>query len=759
MSTKTKAQLLVEIKALKKRLTELQAVEAEFQRENEISQQQMLLESEDKFQILFNNAPDAYYMSDTNGTLIDGNLAAEEITGYKREELIGSSFLKKGLLSTDQIPKVSKLLLRNKTGYSTGPDELILTRKNGTKVSIEIRTKPVQIMGKKVILGIARDITKRVLVEQALRESEEKYQKTFMASPYSMTITNIKTGKFVDVNDVFVRDTGYMRQEVIGKTASEINLIRNPEDRQRMYEIVAEKGCVRDFEIISRHKNGSDVISLISTDLIELNGVPHFVTTGNNITDSKKAKRELDDSNLRYRSLFESAYDSFLIMRGEKFIDCNRNALVLFQRDREFIVGKHPYDPQLSPEYQPDGQKSKSKAKKLISLAYQDIPQEFEWVHLRSDGSSYFAEIRLNSVEISGEKLLFVAHRDITERKQAEQVLHRYKSIVSTSTDMLALLDKQYKYLAANKAYLEAFNLTTEELIGNTVTEVFGEKIFNTVIKPNANSCFDGEEVNYQDWFDFPAHGRQYMYIKYYPYYGEDNKIMGFVVNGRNITERKRAQVERIRNEVRYRKLFENAQDGLIIIDIDGTIKAANSAACDMYGYQHEELIGLSAKKLVHPDFHQEIETFIQTTRNEENYISHTVDVRKDGSTFYTEVHGSSYTFEDEQHLLAVIRDITEQKQSQDVLLMEKKKAQKYLDIARVMMLALNEKGEITLVNQKGNQILGYQEGELIGVSWFETVVPERIRKEVRQVFRKLMAGDIEPVEFYENPVLTKSGV
>ena len=90
-----------------------------------------------------------------------------------------------------------------------------------------------------------------------------------------------------------------------------------------------------------------------------------------------------------------------------------------------------------------------------------------------------------------------------------------------------------------------AFKLTPKQLIGNTVTKVFGEKFFNTIIKPNADRCLGGEEINYQDWFDFPAHGRRYMDVTYYPYYGEDNMIMGFVVNGRNITERKQTEEER----------------------------------------------------------------------------------------------------------------------------------------------------------------------------------------------------------------------
>jgi len=141
-------------------------------------------------------------------------------------------------------------------------------------------------------------------------------------------------------------------------------------------------------------------------------------------------------------------------------------------------------------------------------------------------------------------KYLLLTLNDLTERKNAQKILHQYKHIVSSSTDMLALLDQQFHYFAANNAYLEAFELDPEQIIGMTVAEVFGEKFFETVIKPHAIRCLGGEEVNYQDWFDFPAQRRRYMHVTYFPYYNEDNEIMGFVANGRDITEQNRTQEE-----------------------------------------------------------------------------------------------------------------------------------------------------------------------------------------------------------------------
>ena len=135
-------------------------------------------------------------------------------------------------------------------------------------------------------------------------------------------------------------------------------------------------------------------------------------------------------------------------------------------------------------------------------------------------------------------------HLDITRSIQAAEVLHQYKHIVSSSTDMLAFMDRQYNYVTVNEAYSEAFNLIPEQFIGKNTIDIFGEEYFNNHIKPNADRCLCGEEINIQNWYDYPTYGRRYTSRTYYPYYSDDNKIMGYVVNVRNITEQKKAQDE-----------------------------------------------------------------------------------------------------------------------------------------------------------------------------------------------------------------------
>ena len=134
-----------------------------------------LKEDEARLKILFENAPDGYYLSDLKGNFVDGNRAAEEICGYSRDELIGKNFLMLDLLTPSQVAVAAKLLAQNALGLASGPDEFSLKRKDGRRVPVEIRTYPVTIQGSTLILGIARDISARKRAEDEARRVQKRY--------------------------------------------------------------------------------------------------------------------------------------------------------------------------------------------------------------------------------------------------------------------------------------------------------------------------------------------------------------------------------------------------------------------------------------------------------------------------------------------------------------------------------------------------------------------------------------------------------
>jgi PAS domain S-box-containing protein len=107
---------------------------------------------------------------------------------------------------------------------------------------------------------------------------------------------------------------------------------------------------------------------------------------------------------------------------------------------------------------------------------------------------------------------------------------------------------------------------------------------------------------------------------------------------------------------------------------------------------------------------------------------------------------------------IEVVRDVTERKTLEERLRIQRNQAQQYLDVAGVILLVLDKYQNITLINKKGYEILGYQEGELIGKNWFDLCIPDKMRKDVKDVFDRFMAGELELTEYYENSVTTKNG-
>lgn len=116
-------------------------------------------------------------------------------------------------------------------------------------------------------------------------------------------------------------------------------------------------------------------------------------------------------------------------------------------------------------------------------------------------------------------------------------------------------------------------------------------------------------------------------------------------------------------------------------------------------------------------------------------------------------------TYEElEERIRTLEKQAEERKTLEEKERFEKERAQRYLDIAGVAIVALNERGEVTLINKKGCEILGYREGEVLGKVWFDHFLPEESREAVSAVFKRLLAGEIDPVEHYENPLRTKAG-
>ena len=132
--------------------------------------------------------------------------------------------------------------------------------------------------------------------------------------------------------------------------------------------------------------------------------------------------------------------------------------------------------------------------------------------------------------------------------------------------------------------------------------------------------------------------------------------------------ERKRVAEELRQSEAQYRAIFEASVDALLILDQSGTIVDVNPAACAMYGYTRQEMVHLPGRRIVHPGYHHRFEQFKRQAASEEGFHVEAVDVRKDGTAFNSEVRGTPIDYHGSRHLLAVVRDVTERKQAEEVV-------------------------------------------------------------------------------------------
>ncbi len=154
-----------------------------------------------------------------------------------------------------------------------------------------------------------------------------------------------------------------------------------------------------------------------------------FLAFAEDISERKKIRAALAESERRYQTLFESANYAIFLMKDGVFTDCNHKTLVMFRAERDEIVGQAPGD--FSPLFQPDGRPSAEKAAEKINIVLKGKPQTFEWLHQKLDGTEFDAEVNLNRVELAAGPHVLALVQDITWRKQAEEEMLKLRKLES----------------------------------------------------------------------------------------------------------------------------------------------------------------------------------------------------------------------------------------------------------------------------------------------------------------------------------------
>jgi PAS domain S-box-containing protein len=243
-----------------------------------------LRSSEERLKILFNYAPEGYYLLDLSGNFVDGNIAAEKLIGYNKRELIGKSFPELNLLPPKYLMVAFEILNKCIECKPTGPDELELIRKDGKTVTVEIATHPVEIEGQTLILGIVRDISERKRAEIVMKQASENWNRTFQTMHSGIALLDADQ-RVIQSNRAFQNFLNETESSLIGKYCSPLILSEaysfenNPFERMKI-----SKSC----ETTESSLNGRIYEILVDPILDSENAITGSVLVMNDISQKKR---------------------------------------------------------------------------------------------------------------------------------------------------------------------------------------------------------------------------------------------------------------------------------------------------------------------------------------------------------------------------------------------------------------------------------------------------------------------------------------
>jgi len=339
---------------------------------------------------------------------------------------------------------------------------------------------------------------------------------------------------------------------------------------------------------------------------------------------------------------------------------------------------------------------------------------------LTKSGRTYPVMLYSNAIMREGEPVgIRGIMADLTQIKQAQEALReseeRYRRIYENSVVGFFQSTPEGRFLHVNPALAKMLRYESPEDLVSSIDDIASttyanptdRRRYHEALKANGHvedfqfkaRCKDGSEV----WISDSSRA-------YFDEDGEATCYEGIVVD---ITERRRAEEALRESEARLRTIFNTSSDAILVFSAEGALVLTNPAAARMYGYHEEEMIGLTGRDIVHPDYRHLFRAFIRECTETGHFQTESMDVRKDGSLFNVEVHGSLFEYRGVQHLLAMVRDITARKEMETAL---RKSEAKYRDIydnaqAAIFRTRLSD-GKVLECNDRFAKTYGFESRE-----------------------------------------------
>ncbi|MEI6898344.1 MAG: PAS domain S-box protein, partial [Bacteroidota bacterium] len=310
------------------------------------------------------------------------------------------------------------------------------------------------------------------IVKLAFFKSEEKYSKAFQNSPYAITITRAEDGKFVEVNEAFIKLTGYAWDDAVKGPLGSLDLWVSPDDRQKFMNTLREKDIVSGMECLFRKKDGGILVTLVFSQLISLDNKLYILSSFNNITERKAMEEDLRAREEKYRRIFETIQDVYYEATMEGIIlevSPSIFSLTKGQITREELIGKSLVQFYSNPQ---------ARNQFFNELFKSGIVTDYELSMLNKDGSVVPVSISSKLILDAQEKPSRIAGtiRDITDRKHNENALREsealHRAILNASPDDITITDLDGKVILVSDAAVKMFGLgSKEDAIGHSLLE------------------------------------------------------------------------------------------------------------------------------------------------------------------------------------------------------------------------------------------------------------------------------------------------
>jgi formate hydrogenlyase transcriptional activator len=362
---------------------------------------------------------------------------------------------------------------------------------------------------------------------------------------------------------------------------------------------------------------------------------------------------------------------------------------------------------------------------------------------LHKDGHEFPVEISLSPLHTEEGVLVSAAIRDITRRKRAEERTREYEKALEGLEEMIAVVDREYRYVIANRAFLDHRGMRKEQVVGRLVAAVVNPGVFETIIKGKLDGCFQGKVVEYEMKYTYPELGERDLFVSYFPIEGPNGVDRAACVL-RDITERKQAEDALRASEERSRRLVHNSSVAMIVSrGLEQKVELMNDKFTALFGYTIEDVPDVAHWwPLAYPD-----EAYREAVRTEwlarvEKAIRNVTDIEpmevtvrcKDGSTRHIEAHLSCMG---DTNLVTLI-DLSARKRVEEALRQGKERFRLAAQAGKMFAYEWDAASDTIVRSGESAQILGIDETARVTGQQILTKVHPDDRERLRAAMAEL---------------------